>query len=147
MAKRPRTQYVEEENRWLARVTGFGKFYVNKGDCTVINRWNRTTEEVADLDRPPQGFDDFKELFDAWWSSIAPWQNIAFDIVIYDRFGRGMGTATEHRPLVARRRARELATKVNGTRAIVLRRNKTTLEVKQVYGFKRRPRRAVATTT
>jgi hypothetical protein len=149
MAKRPRTTYYQvfgSPRGFGAKVAGFGVFEVWHEDDRIRTMYRGQVEEVGFLTTWPDTFAQFKDLFDAWWTAIAPWENIVYDIVVYDRLGRSMGTATEVKPLVARRRARELAEAVNGARAIILRRNKRTLEVTQVYGYKRRPRRATAST-
>lgn len=151
MAAKPRTTYelthtTNGHELYVARASGFPAFRVARGDTRIYQHYHSALEEVAVLQLAPTTYDDFKLLFSQWWEATAPWENIAYDIIVYDRFGRPLGATMEHKPLVARRRMRELAEAVNGARGVVLRRNKRTLEVKQVAGFKRRTRRCAAAT-
>lgn len=146
MAAKPRTTYDYDTDGprhvFLARCGLYGTFKVVKGTDAVFQSYRGTPEPVGRFQLAATTFDDFKLMFTEWWEDVAPWKNIAYDIVIYDRLGRPMGAATEHAPVVARRRMRELLHTVNGARGVILRRNKRTLEVKQVAGFKRRVRAA-----
>lgn len=151
MAAKPRTTYNYSTDGprhvFIARCGGYGTFKTVKGTDVVMQERQGGHDNVGSLQVAANSYDDFKLLFTAWWEDVAPWETVAYDIVIYDRLGRPLGAATEHQPKVARREMRRLLEESNGARGVILRRNKRTLEVKQVAGFKRRTRRTSAAVT
>lgn len=147
MAKRPRTIYstfttLGATQGYEARVTGYGAFR-NYGGGNMLNQsYHGKEEHVGRLVGVPKDYAHFKLMFDAWWTAISPWETYAYDIVIYDRLGRSLGTATEFGPLIARTKCKELMERVNGASAVIMRRNRKTLEVKQEWKHRRRVKRA-----